>query len=158
MTDTTRDINDIAQDVADFMIRGGTVADIYGLKAEELEPLYALGFSLYNQARWSEGLKVFSFLAYHSHLEQRFHVGRAACLQMLKQHEDALRAYGMAYLLDAEDPSVSLHIAECFIALGRKEDARGVLENVAHLTQKNAAFEQIGKRGAALAALLGHQE
>ncbi|HLA74003.1 MAG TPA: SycD/LcrH family type III secretion system chaperone [Steroidobacteraceae bacterium] len=156
MTETTRDIGDLVQEVADFMFAGGTVADMYGLEPEELEPMYALGFSLYNQARWSEALRVFSHLTFHSHLEQRFHVGRAACLQMLKQHEDALRAFGLAYLLDAEDPSVSLHIAECLIALGKKEDARGVLENVAELTQGKAEFEQIGKRGAALVALLGH--
>jgi type III secretion system low calcium response chaperone LcrH/SycD len=156
MTEKTRDINDLVQEVADFLLAGGTVGDMYGLDADQLEPMYALGFSLYNQARWSEALKVFSFLTYHSHLEQRFHVGRAACLQMLKQYEDALTAYGLAYVLDASDPSVSLHIAECLIALGKKEDARGVLENVAELTQGNATFAQIGKKGAALSALIGH--
>ena len=153
---TTRDINDLAQDVADFLFAGGTVADIYGVDRKELEPLYALGYSLYNQARFSEALQVFSFLTYHSHLEQRFHVARGACLHMLKQYEEALRAYGPAYLLDALEPAVSLHIAECLIALGRKEDARGVLENVAELTRSNDAFTHIGRRGAALAALIGH--
>lgn len=156
MTEKTRDINDLVQEVADFLLAGGTVGDMYGLSGEQLEPMYALGFSLYNQARWSEALKVFSFLTYHSHLEQRFHVARAACLQMLKQYENALQAYGLGYVLDASDPSVSLHIAECLLALGKKEDARGVLENVAELTQGNAAFAQIGKKGAALAALIGH--
>ncbi|WP_129781738.1 SycD/LcrH family type III secretion system chaperone [Peristeroidobacter soli] len=156
MTQDTRDINDLLQEVADFMFAGGTVADLYGLKPEELEPMYALGYSLYNQARWSEALKIFSFLTYHSHLEQRFHVGRGACLQMLKQHQAALNAYGLAYLLDASDPSVCLHIAECLIALGKKEDARGVLEAVADMTQGDAASAEVGKRGAALAALIGH--
>jgi type III secretion system low calcium response chaperone LcrH/SycD len=156
MTHETRDINDLAQQVADFLFAGGTVAALYGLSTKELEPMYALGYSLYNQARWTEALKVFSFLTYHSHLEQRFHVGRAACLQMLKQHEEALRAYGLAYLLDASDPSVSLHIAECLIALGKKEEARGVLENVAELTQGSTPFARIRKRAAALSALIGH--
>src|ERR1700753_2618866 len=76
MTNTTRDINALAQEVEDFLFAGGTVADMFGLKMEELEPVYAHGFSLYNQARWSEALQVFSFLTYHSHLEQRFHVAR----------------------------------------------------------------------------------
>lgn len=156
MTNTKRDITEIYQEVEDFLLAGGSVADMYGLKMEDLEPVYAHGYSLYNQARWTEALQVFSFLTYHSHLEQRFHVARGACLQMMKLYEDALRAYGPAYVLDATDPTVSLHIAECFIALGKKEEARGVLENVAELTQDNAAFAQINKRGAALAALIAH--
>jgi type III secretion system low calcium response chaperone LcrH/SycD len=151
-----RDVTELAQEIEDFLFAGGTVADMYGLKMEDLEPVYAHGFALYNQARWSEALQVFSFLTYHSHLEQRFHVARGACLQMLKQYEAALRAYGPAYVLDATDPTVSLHIAECLIALGKKEEAHGVLENVAELTQDNAAFAQINHRGAALSALLGH--
>lgn len=156
MSNETHDINDLAQEVADFLFQGGTVADIYGVEANDLEPVYALGFSLYNQARWSEALQVFSYLAYHSHLDQRFHVARGACLQMMKQFEEALRAYGPAYVLDASDPVVCLHIAECFIALRKKDEARSVLEAVAAMTEGNSVYEQIAKRGAALSALIGH--
>lgn len=156
MTNTTQDINDLAQEVADFLFAGGTVADIYGIDTKEMEPLYALGHNLYNQARWTEALKVFSFLSYHNHFEQRFHVARGACQQMLKQYEEALGAYGAAYVLDASDPSVSLHIAECLIALGKKEEARGALENVAELTATDPSFKQIAQRGAALSVLIGN--
>jgi type III secretion system low calcium response chaperone LcrH/SycD len=158
MTDATQDLNGFAQEVADFLFAGGTVADMYGIDRKELEPLYALGHNLYNQARWSEALKVFSFLSYHSHLERRFHVARGACQQMLKNYEEALAAYGAAYVLDATDPSVSLHIAECLIGLGKKEEARGALENVAELTANQPSFAQIAKHGAALSALIGNQE
>jgi type III secretion system low calcium response chaperone LcrH/SycD len=154
----SEDINDLTREVADFLFAGGTVAALYGLDADELEALYALAYNLYNQARWAQALKLFSFLTFHDHLERRFHLGRAACLQMLKQHEDALRAYGLAYVLDVLDPMVSLRIAECLIALRRKEDALTALETVVALTEAGSEFAPIRQRAVALATLIRPEE
>lgn len=151
-----RDVNALAQEIADFLFGGGTLADIYGLDARQLEAAYAHGYSLYNQGRWAPALQVFSFLTCHDHLDRRYHIARAACLQMLKQHEEALRAYSLAQLLDVSDPAVGLHVAECLIALQRKADARTALETVAMLTGDEAAYAPIRARAAALSGLIGH--
>jgi type III secretion system low calcium response chaperone LcrH/SycD len=150
-----RDVNDLAQEIADFLFAGGTLADIYGLEPRQLEAVYAHGYGLYNQGRWEPALQVFSFLTFHDHLDRRFHVARAACLQMLKQHEEALKAYSLAYLLDVSDPAVGLHVAECLIALQRRAEARTALETVAVLTGEEAAFAPIRARAAALSGLIG---
>ena len=151
-----RDVNDLAQEIADFLFAGGTLADIYGLEARQLEAVYAHGYGLYNQGRWAHALQVFSFLTFHDHLDRRFHVARAACLQMLRQHEAALKAYSLAHLLDVSDPAVGLHVAECLIALQRKADARTALETVAMLAGEAAAYAPIRARAAALSGLIGH--
>ncbi len=148
------DIEDFAQEIADFVFAGGSMSAVYGLDAKDLEAIYALAYNLYNQARWQEALQTFSFLTYQSHLERRFHVGRGACLQMLGRHDDALRAYLLAHVLDVSEPTVALHIAECLIALHRKDDARTALETVVALTEEDVAFAPIRSRAQALASLV----
>ncbi len=145
---------DRIEEITDFLFAGGTVADLYRIEARQLEAVYAHAFNLYGQARWNEALRIFSFLALQNHLERRFHIGKAACLQMLKRYEDALRAYGLAHVLDVSEPTVALHIAECCIALRRKEDARTALETVMVLADESPAFAPIRARAKALAALL----
>ncbi len=156
-TQPGRDINDLAQEIADFLFAGGTVGQIHGLDTKDLEAVYALGYNLYNQARWDEALQVFSFLVVEDHLERRFQVARGGCLLMLKRYEAAFKAYGLAHVLDVTDPVVALQCAECLIALGRKDDARSALETVAVLAQESEAFQPIRARAAALSALIGPQ-
>ncbi len=151
----TRDLDDLAQEIADFLFAGGTVADVYGLGEEQLEAVYALGYSLYNQGRWAQALQVFSFLTFHAHLDRRFHVARASCLQMLRRHDEALKAYLLAHLLDVSDPAVALHVAECLIALRRRSEARTALETAAVLAGEAAAFAPLRGRVAALSELIG---
>ncbi|MEJ0035228.1 MAG: SycD/LcrH family type III secretion system chaperone [Gammaproteobacteria bacterium] len=152
-----RALDEIAQDVATYLFAGGTVAGLYGTTDEDLEAVYALGYNLYNQSRWAEALRVFSFLAMQNHVERRFHVGRGACLLMLKRHEEALRAFGLAHLLDVSDPAVALQFAECLIALRRKDDARVALQTVAALAADEEAYRPIRSRAAALSTLLQGQ-
>ena len=152
-----RDINDLAQEIADFLFSGGSIADVYGLEARQLEAAYALGYNLYSQARWAEALRVFSFLTFHAHLDRRFHLGRAACLQVLGRHEQALKAYLLAHVLDVSDPVVGLHVAECLIALRRKAEARTALEAVLAIADEDAVFAPIRARAEALFELIGRK-
>jgi type III secretion system low calcium response chaperone LcrH/SycD len=150
-----RDVSDLAQEIADFLFAGGTVADIYGLDATQIEAVYALGYNLYNQGRWAQALQVFSFLTFHDHVDRRLHIARAACLQMLKRYEEALTAYLLAHVLDVSDPAVGLQLAECLIALRRKPEARAALETVAVLAGEDPAFAPIRARAAAQSEFIG---
>jgi type III secretion system low calcium response chaperone LcrH/SycD len=141
-------------ELVEYFGAGGTLAGLYGLNARELEAVYTQGYRLYNQGRWMEALQMFSFLAFQDHLERRYQVARAGCLQMLKRYEDALSAYGLASLMDATDPEVLLHMAECLLALRRRDDAQTALEAIAALTDGDGACAPIRARAAALCALI----
>jgi len=147
---------DFTEQLADFLFAGGTVKDLYHFDEREMEAVYAHGYNLYNQAQWLEALKVFSFLSHNDHLERRFHVARAGCLQMLREYEAALRAYLAAHVLDATEPSVQLHMAECCIALGRRDEARIVLENTIAAAGTDPTHATTRRRAEALAALLAN--
>jgi type III secretion system low calcium response chaperone LcrH/SycD len=136
----------------------GTVGQIHGIGPDELEALYAFAHSLYNQARWPEALSAFNFLSIQDHLDRRHHMGRGACLQMLRRHEEALRAYSLAFLLEMTDPVVSFHIGECLIALGRREDAQVALDAAADAAADAPACTDVGERALALLTLLKRKE
>lgn len=148
----------IPQALVDSILDGTrSLADVYGLTANELDAMYIKGYNLYNQARWSAALVVFDVLAYYDHLESRYHIARAACLKMLSRHEDALKAYGVAHILDIEDPEVAMNIVECLIALHRKADALVALKAVDELTEGNSQHTQTRARAEALAALIQNE-
>ncbi len=149
------DGQDTAEVVARFLFeQGGRLADIHGATPRELEATYAFAYSLYNQARWREALRVFGFLVQEDHLDRRFHLGRAGCLKMLKRHDDALKAYGIAHLLDVEDPSVGLYVAECLLALGRRGDAKVALETVIAIAGDQPRHADLVRRANAVIRLI----
>lgn len=137
---------------------GVTLAQASGITREELEAAYAFAYALYGQARWEEALRLFDFLCQQSHLDRRLHVGRGSCLQMLRQYERALVAYGIAHVMDVEEPGVGLRTAECLIALGRHDDAHTALETVAMLVSGKPEHAALQQRVQALAELLNHTE
>ncbi|MQA40736.1 SycD/LcrH family type III secretion system chaperone [Rugamonas aquatica] len=137
---------------------GGTLAQGRGIDQRELEAAYALAYNLYGQARWEDALAMFDFLCAHDHLQRRFHIGRAACLQMHKQYERALVAYGVAHLMDVDDPDVGLRIAECLAGLGRHADARLALATVAVQVEGKPEHDAVGRRAQALFDLLAQVE
>lgn len=137
---------------------GVTLAQACGISGEELEAAYAMAYGLYGQGCWDDALQLFDFLCQHSHLERRFHVGRGSCLHMLRQYERALVAYGVAHVMDVEEPSVALRTAECLIALGRHSDALTALETVELLVTGKPEHAALQQRAQALAELLTHTE
>ena len=102
---------------------GNTLGDVMGYEARDYESVYALGHNFYRQARYLDALKSFSFLVMHAPFERRFTNAQAACLQMLKQYENAIAFHSLSSVMDMSDPRPTFHTAECLIALGRMEEA-----------------------------------
>lgn len=101
---------------------------VSGFPLSSAESLYALAHHLYRQGRYVQALSPFACLVTLNPYDVRFHQGLGACKQMLRRHEEALRHYGVASMLDLTDPAPLLHAAECLLALGRRADARQRLE------------------------------
>jgi type III secretion system low calcium response chaperone LcrH/SycD len=106
-----------------YLLSGGTLGALRGCTAEETEVAYTVGYSSYVAGRWAEAVSVFSTLVNLSPHEPRFVRGLASCLQMQEQHEQALGWWGVARLLDSDDPVALFHGCECLVALGRREEA-----------------------------------
>jgi tetratricopeptide (TPR) repeat protein len=116
--------------LAAYVLSGGTLGALRGCAADENEAAYTLAYNSYAAGRWADAATVFSTLVSLSPHEPRFVRGLASCLQMQGQHEQALGWWGLARLLESEDPVALFHGCECLAALGRIDEA---LEHVALL-------------------------
>jgi type III secretion system low calcium response chaperone LcrH/SycD len=106
---------------------GGTMKDIRGLSAEEVETVYSIGFNLYNQGKYEQAEPMFQFACFYSHLQPRYWMALGNCRQMTKKYAPAIDAYGLAYLFDTEDPWPPIQTAICYLAMKNKELAGDAL-------------------------------
>lgn len=106
-----------------FLAAGGKLGDLYQYSDTDYEAVYVLGHNFYSQGRYEDALKAFGFLMTNNHWDRRFVFSFAACCQMLKRYEEAVRCYTMASVMDIDDPVPSFHTAECLIMLGMKKEA-----------------------------------
>lgn len=140
----------LPEQVAELLAAGGTLGSVYEYDDTDYEVLYALGHSLYSQARYEDALRTFGFLVTHNHLEKRFMNAFAASLQMLKSYNEAIKYYSMASLMDMEDPLPTYHTAECMLALGWRTEAREALECVVVQSEEQGLAELHGRAQAML--------
>ncbi|WP_142848243.1 SycD/LcrH family type III secretion system chaperone [Telmatospirillum sp. J64-1] len=142
-------------EVTDLLLNQGiTIGQMHNLTDQDYEAVYTLGFNLYNQAKYEDALKAFTFLNFFNHLEPRYIKALAACQQMLKRYETAIQTYAIATILDASDPNPTLHIAECLMGLGMKEEAIEALQLVLEATSGKPQYAAQGDRAEALLELL----
>jgi type III secretion system low calcium response chaperone LcrH/SycD len=121
-------LDKVYKDYSEAILSGATLKKLMGLSDHEMAAVYALGYNLYNQAKYLEAAKAFAFLVQHDHYERKYYKALGSALQMLKRYKDALQNYGMAATLDLTDPEPNFHAAECLIALGMLTEARDALE------------------------------
>lgn len=115
------------QALQDYLLQGGTIGTLRGVTPRQLEAFYALGFNCFQSGRYEDAEKLFTYVLTHNHLDARTHKALGMALQAQRKHEQALKPYGAASLMDMTDPEPVVHMAECFLALGRVSDARQAL-------------------------------
>lgn len=117
--------------LSEFFISGGTFSAVFSEgSANEDETMYSVGYSLYEQGRYSEAFKIFSVLVMRNHLEHRYVSGLGGACQMLGRYQDALQHYMTAATLNMDDPKPIFHAAECLVALSHIEEAKSSLQLV----------------------------
>lgn len=143
----------LGDQIADLLSNGGTLGSVFDYSDADYEVLYALGHSLYAQARYQEAMRVFGYLVMHNHMEKRFMEAFASSLQMLKSYKEAVKYYSLASVMDMSDPLPTFHTAECMVALGWRDEAREALGYV--LNQSSAPeYAELKQRAQAMLDLL----
>ncbi|WP_353642780.1 SycD/LcrH family type III secretion system chaperone [Mesorhizobium sp. WSM2239] len=133
--------------LAEEIITGRTdLAAVVGITDDELEAVYALGHRFYSSGRYSEALIFFRFLCMHRYTDPRFWFGFAAASQMSGDSANAVRAYGLAALLNEEDPQIPLRAAKCLIELDQRAAAVSALESVLELSGGKPEHKDFAER------------
>lgn len=98
--------------------------------AEQLEVIYALGYSHAQQQQWPQALPIFAFLSQYGPTRRHYLAGLALCLHMVDRHEEAINIYTLMLVLFPDNLQPSLHIAECQLAQGDKAGAADTLREL----------------------------
>lgn len=107
-----------------------TVRDLKGISDGEMEAVYSLGFNFYNTGRIDDAEKVFKFLVLFDHMNPKYWIGMGSVQQVKRDYQAAVTSFGFASFLDLEDPKPQYHAAECYLAMGDRENALSALEAV----------------------------
>lgn len=116
-------IGTLSEQIGDLLSQGGNIGMIYDLNQDDYDSLYLLGHTMYTQCRYKDAMKVFGYLNVMDPYERRFANGYASSLQMMGQHEEAFKYYGMVSAMDMRDPVPTFHMCECMIAMGMLVEA-----------------------------------
>ncbi|HSY26391.1 MAG TPA: SycD/LcrH family type III secretion system chaperone [Burkholderiaceae bacterium] len=119
---------------------GESLAALMGYPKVMLEALYTHAYNCYTQANYAEAMRAFGLLMTYNHMDRRFHMGFAACLQVQKKYDEAIKYYGTATLLDPSEPSPVLHSVECFLALKKFDEATNALVRLGSMLKGNQRF------------------
>ena len=113
----------ILQAIQDVM-KGKPVYEVAGWNTEQINALYTNAYHLYKAGSYEEAMKIFRPLLVMDSTDNRIWMGFAACAQMLRQYDEALKGYGYASILDPENPKPFFHAMECHIALKNYSEAK----------------------------------
>ena len=144
------DTKKIADAVKSMAMDGSTLKQLKGVTNEELEAVYSLAFGYYRTGKYEEALKLFQFLVLFDHLNAKFWMGLGAVQQVLKDYQNAVVSYGYCSFLKLDNPKPQLHAAECFLALGDRENAASAILALEEYCPKNtdAGREYLAKAAA----------
>ncbi|MBV8190024.1 MAG: SycD/LcrH family type III secretion system chaperone [Alphaproteobacteria bacterium] len=112
----------------DALATGAELKDLRGLTDEDLETVYAIGFNLYNQAKYEQAEPLFQFACLYGNTQPRYWLALGNCRQLLKKYEAAIEAFGLAYFHDSDNAWPVIQTATCYLALGNRENAKDALE------------------------------
>ena len=84
----------------------------------EVERLYAAAKSDYERGRYIPAAQTLLGLILVDASQARFFKALAACMHLSGNHQQAAMGYASAYALDASDPTLLLHLAQCFVGVG----------------------------------------
>jgi type III secretion system low calcium response chaperone LcrH/SycD len=142
-TETTQlNQNDITKALED-VLNGKPLFEVAGWSKDQIDSLYSAAYNHYQAGSYEEALKIFKPLLVMNSTDNRVWLGYGAAAQMLKNHDDALKAYGYASMLDPMDPRPFFHAMECHIALKNYGEAKTAGEYVVGVTTDKPEFVKI---------------
>lgn len=155
-SDASTRADQIEDKLIELMSSGVSLGEVFDYSPEECDAVYALGYNLYNQARYLDATKAFSFLVMHNQFERRYYNALASSLQMQQQYRDAIQFYSMASIMDLSDPMPTFRTAECMLPLGLYAEAEQALKLVIEQSQQPEHVELLERATTLLSLINKH--
>jgi len=144
------------QDLMERLLSGETtLQEVKGLTDEQMEALYGVAYNYYMIGKYVDASQLFTWLTLCNPFTGKYWLGLGASLQLARDFERALYAYGMAAVTgEPKDPTPHLHAAECYLAQGVMEDARKALKMAADFGENRTECGKVYKKAKALLSIL----
>lgn len=113
--------------VETFSLSPTTLKELKKISDEEMESIYAAGYSQYTHGRYKDAQVIFNMLTRLDMYTAKYWMGLGACRHMLKDYVKALETYMMAMIMDSKDPQIPFYAADCYIHLKEWEYAKSAL-------------------------------
>lgn len=118
---------ELTKQVTKQIQEGATVKEALGLTDENLEQVYAVAYTRYQQGAYQDAAALFRYLVSLDPNTYKFVLGLAAAHHKLHQYQPAANLYVLASLRAPSDPVPYFHVADCYIRLEDTEMARSAL-------------------------------
>lgn len=116
--------NEKVADHAVSALKGELVLkDAHGLTDSSMEAVYAVAYNEFQANRFDEAHRLFVFLTMFDHLNYKYWMALGACRFGAKDYGAAGAAYGMAGMIEDDDPVPPLRAADCYLADGDVDTA-----------------------------------
>ena len=126
MADIDPEIQRATDLAVECAVDGIPLSVVKGYTDDEIEAAYNVAYNLYQQRKYKDAEKVFTFLMLHEHMDSRFSFGLGGCYQAMGDYEKAIHIYSCAALVDATNPLPAFHACECYMAmkkLGKRQES-----------------------------------
>jgi type III secretion system low calcium response chaperone LcrH/SycD len=119
---------------------------------EQIAGLYAVGYDLCAQGQYDKAVSFLILAALYRPGERNYMLALGICHKALKQHARAIQAFSMATALDPTNPDAALHVAECLLALKRRDEAESLLASVVECARLGGRHEAVLRRAEVILA------
>jgi type III secretion system low calcium response chaperone LcrH/SycD len=147
-TEEQKEFEELTADLMKHLADGGTMADMFQFSLQDLEGIYHIGHTFYENGKYEKAENIFAFLGLYDHIEDKWWKSLGAARMMQKKYEDAAKSYAMAAILNMEDPEIQYYAGYCLSACGKTEQAVISLECAIELANEKNEDEVELKRKA----------
>ena len=124
-------------------------SDLYeaaGLKPENIEALYSVGYAFYKAGNYAEAETIFCSLCFYNTRNKRNWLALGGAAQALKNFDSALIAYSFAQLLDLMDPEPVVRTYECHLEAGNIDRAIESIQILLEMTKDRPGLSEIHRQ------------
>jgi len=127
----------------DFLVNQKTFKDLKGITDKEMEGIYATAYNFYTHGKFDRANEIFSALCQMDPYKSKYWLGLGATRQMEKKYEKAIEAYGLATIMDANNPLPPFYAAHCLMKLNEHDRATSAFETVIDLSKDKKEFKDL---------------
>ncbi len=132
-----------AEELVGYLAQGGTIKNLAGIGPGELEAVYAVAYSQSAAGKHDKAITLLQFLVLQDHTNPRWYHALGVVQQKKGDFAAAVDAYGVATLLDVNDPHPQAQAGYCLMALGKWQEAKAALEGTIMLCKEKPGNDGI---------------